>query len=321
MANFNTNQALHLYVAKAKKEVASGADPSETLVDAGDIAVQKVMSPDGKSAKGFVLAYRNADGMMTASEFVGKDRVEYLSSIEAEKLAIVLRQATVTLADDVTLADLKGKHVQVIVTLREYIGFDFSESYPIVADVYVSGELAASEEKLYAAIEKELKATLRGFQANKPFDVSSSASGVVIGQVQQRFVLGKMSAEPINFDVTVSSVPESGDIYNLIPWGKVESADRADGGKVSGDYRIAELERFSHGERGDEFRESVWPLNREVTYLVKPEKDKFQYGMLNIRHFYCGGAEDVQKSPRDICVAAPDAVIADIKAAVEAIVG
>ena len=39
MANFSTNQVRQLYVAKALKTIAAGADPSTVLSDNGDIAV------------------------------------------------------------------------------------------------------------------------------------------------------------------------------------------------------------------------------------------------------------------------------------------
>lgn len=316
MANFVTNQALHLYVGKAVKELAAKQDPSEVLTDAGDIALRQVKESEDGPVTMLQLVYRNGDGNIVASDLMRVGGIEYVRSAKAEDLRIKLLKNTVKLADGVSLDDLRGAHVRLVVTLREFIGLEYSESYPIVVDVYISKTLAdAGEEALYEAIAKELEASLKAFEGNKPFKVESSADGVVISQVAQKWVRGKLQADPINFDVHTSAVRDPDNLYEEYPWGTVTVEES--GEYVSGDYRIADLERFSYGERGDVYREAAWPYNYEPTMLVQPKADEYQYGMLTIRHAYSGKAEDVQKSPRDIHVAASDADIETLKSAVE----
>lgn len=320
MANFNTNQALHLYVAKAVKTLSAGDDPAEVLTSPGDMAVREIKEqPDGK-AVGFQLVSRNGDGLIVASETVKAANVEYVRSAKAEDMRIKLRKATVKLSGDVELEDLKGRHIMVTVELHEFIGPDYSESYPVMADVLVTKEASESEEKLYEAIADALSAQLDAFEGNKPFAVESSSDGVVIKQVAQRWVPGKLQADPVHFDVTCSLLRGSiADPFVQMPWGEVETD--YSGEYITGDYRIADMERYSMGERGDAFRESVWPLDYHPEPLVRPEDGKYQYGMLTVRHAYRGGAEDVQKSPRDIHVAASDSDVEAIKSTVEGILG
>lgn len=302
MFNFTTNQFRNLYVAKAYKTVSAGVDPETVLTTPGDIAI--VDHKDGK----FHFLYRNGDGILTASDTIWN--VEYKNKKTAASLATDMLQSTVALASGVTLADLKGKHVQVIVNLREQIGLEYSECYPVVVDVYVNATNGANATAFYKALENELIGALKPFQ-QKPFAVTSSASGLVIKQTEQKYVRGKLDAAPINFDVRTSVLDEE-------PWGTVTVAKS--GEKVTGDYTIAALERFCLGERGDILRENAFPNNYEPTYLVNPVKGTSTYGMLTIQFYWAGCAENVQKSPRTIQIAAPDSVASSIDSAVDAII-
>jgi len=317
MANFNTNQALHLFVAKAVKTLAAKDDPAEVLTDPGDMAIREIKESEDGPVVAFQFVSRDADGNIEATEVVKASNVEYVSSAKAEDLRIVLRKATIKLSDEVELEDLKGMHLTVIVQLHEFMGLDYSESYPIIVDVVVTKAMSESAEKLYEAIAKELEGSLLAFQQNKPFAVESSADGVVIKQVPQRWVLGKMEADPIHFDVTCSVVPTFLDPRVFADWATVTVEES--GEYITGDYRIADLERYSFGERGDVMRESAWPYNYDPQPLVKPEAGKYQYGMMTVRYFYRGSAEDVQKSPRDLHIAGSDGDVETLKSAVEKI--
>lgn len=302
MFNFTTNQFRNLYVAKAFKTVGVGVDPETVLTNPGDIAV--IDHKDGK----FHFLYRNGDGILTASDTIWN--VEYKTKKTAASLATDMLKSTVTLASGVTLNDLKGKHVQVIVTLHEQIGLEYSESYPIVVDVYVNATNGANATAFYKAFEDELNGALKPFQ-QKPFAVTSSSAGLVIKQTEQKYVRGKLDATPINFDVRTSILDEE-------PWGAVAVAKS--GEKVTGDYTIAALERFCLGERGDILRENAFPNNYEPTYLVNPVKGTSTYGLLTIQFYWAGVAENVQKSPRTIQIAAADSVVNSVDSAVEAII-
>ena len=65
MANFNTNQARHLYVALDVKTLSSHTtDPATVLTTAGDIALVATKDKD------ICFVYRNADGIITRSDII-----------------------------------------------------------------------------------------------------------------------------------------------------------------------------------------------------------------------------------------------------------
>lgn len=304
MKNFNANQARHLYIANAVKQLTGyNADPSDVLTSNGDIALGSI--PD-TNAEDIYFVYKNGDGNITRSDTIKLSNIKYINSITASNLAIKLQKATVSVVSGLTLSDLVGKHVQLTVNLREYVGLDYSERYPIVADVYCDSTNTASATAFYAALADELNAAIAGF-ATAPFAVSSDASGLVITQTPQKFVRGKFSADPIHFEVICNPVAFTSNSVEEMPWGTVVVADS--GSTITGDYRIAELEEFSHYERSESLGMSVWPNNYEWTPLVTPVAGTSTYGMLTIQYYYEGDGIDSGKSERTLQIAASDANI------------
>ena len=289
MKNFNTNQARHLYVAKTL------VGKNASIANPGDI---KQVGIDDLDMVAF--EYVNGDGIKTRTDLIEVRKMEYITAVNAPD--IPLNKATVTLATGITPAnDLLGKHVQLTVTLRDFHGLGFGESYPITVDVYGDSTNTASATTFYKALEDELKAAVAGFAA-APFDVTSSASGLVITEKQQPFVFGKHSADPIHFDVTCHPVDE-------LAWGSIAVA--ASGTSVNGSYALSDLEYFTHYERSESLREKVFPYNYTWTPLIVPA-DNANYCILTIQYYYSGNAEDVQKSPKTMHIVGSYSVISSI---------
>lgn len=302
MKNFNTNQARHLYVATSVKQNVAG------LANPGDIAIISV--GDSNSPEDIGFAYINGDGIQTRSDLIPTRNVVYVSADKAPD--IKLNKATVTLASGITPAtDLLGKNVQLTVTLRDYFGLGFSENYPIVVNVFGDATNTASATAFYKAFEDELKAAIANFAA-APFDVTSSASGLVITEKKQPFVFSKKSADPIHFDVVCNPVDDE------LAWGDVAVADS--GSVVNGSYTLSDLEYFTHYERSENLREKVFPYNYTWTPLITPA-DNAAYYVLTIQYYYAGKAEDVQKSPKTMHIVTDATGIAALLDAVGDAVG
>jgi hypothetical protein len=66
--------------------------------------------------------------------------------------------------------------------------------------------------------------------------------------------------------------------------------------------KVADMEYFSMGERGDIYRNAGWPNVTKTQYLVDPSLD---YDVYDIHYAYVGSNEAVQKSEKDITIAVP----------------
>lgn len=308
MKVFNTNQARHLYVATKVVELTPTTDPATALDANGAIGVVTYTPTFAGTPSEFSFVYKNGDGIITRSDLIDAKKVEYANVVSPGVLDTPLKAATVTTVSGLTLTDLIGKHVQLTVNLREFIGLNFSERYPITVDVYGDSTNTASAAAFYKVFEDELKAAIASFHT-APFAVTSSGSGLVITEAKQKWVRGKLSADPIHFEVVCHPVDD-------MPWGSVAVADS--GSVLSGSYALADLEYFTHTERSEVLGYTVWPNNYEWTPLITPADD-VNLSVLTIQYYYNGAAEDVQKSPKTIHIVGPDAVIGSIVTALRAI--
>lgn len=310
MTNFNTNQTRQFYVAGAVN----------TAVDKNlDIALGTAQTGE------MYLKYRNADGLLTRSDTFDPKKITSVKKTTAAAMARKLMAHTIVVdTDTVNLADLAGKTVTLVVTIHGYASYDESDSisYAIALDCNKTNTASAVafHKALAIAIAKgiptpdPLYPMVRIFSNGKEVtkdtkeaDVTGSAAGVVLVEGVQKYVRGKLSGEPTPFSVAFRYAPSN---VEDVVWGKDTVAASAISGfeTMPANYLLADLEYFALGERGDMFRGSVFPNDRPTTYAIDPF-GATQYDVLTIEYFWNGDAENVQKSPRMIQVAAPAAAI------------
>ena len=124
-----------------------------------------------------------------------------------------------------------------------------------------------------------------------------STTGVVIEEAEQPWVLGTMPQDYIPFDVQPTTITVGGD--DRI-WGTVNTITSTS--KVENGKKIADLEYFCMGERGDIYRGVGFPNIIRTKYLVDPD---VKYNVLDIHYSYQGNGEGVQKSEKDITLVVP----------------
>lgn len=327
MANFNTNQTRHFYVAKAiDSSVATPGDIYLGTTDTGE----------------FFFTYRNADGLLTRSDLIRANSVRSLKKAAAADMDTKLMASTITLDSSVTLENYVGKAFNLVINLRQFMSYDSSDSIAFTATVIANSTNTADDAAFYTALAKAialampklpeapLKIFLDGNEITKNTsdeDLSTygaEADSVVLVPAPQKWIRGRMSNEPLEIDV-VSSLRDSN--VDDIAWASIEVApsEITDNEVISSSYKIADLEYFALGERGDIYRGSFWPNNYEPTYMVDVAK---QYDMVSIEYYWQGGAENIQKSPRLLEIACEvsgegsqgSSVADDIIAAVEDVI-
>jgi len=311
MANFNTNQTRHLYVATA-------IDANVDTI--GDIAVKSVESGE------FFFSYKNADGIIVRSDTIKPENVVSLKKTTADQMATPLMMQTVTVDSGLTLSSYVGKAFDLTITIQHYGDFNPNSTRTFVASVVGDASNTASatafHKALAIAIAKAMPKGDEGYPYFKVFsngsevtrntaasDVTGSASGVVLVQAPQKWVRGKLTGEPVPFIVS-SKLSVSND--EDIAWAGVVSAvsNISNNTVIPANHVLADLEYFSLGERGEYGRGLSAKYSEEPAYLINPASGK--YSCLSIEYFWAGGAENVQKSPRLIQVVAPETVSDDI---------
>ena len=309
MVNFNTNQTRHFYVAGA---IDSNVDTNL------DIALKQTATGD------VYFMYRNADGLLTRSDSFSKDKVVSVKKTAAADLARPLMAHTVAVdTSAVTLANLVGKYVTLNITVKEL--FDYDQANSLTIPVQVLGDstntanATAFHKALAIAIAKQqgdkgyFKVFSNGSEVTPSTPASSvtgSASGVVLVQAPQKWVRGKLANEPVDFSVAFSYETDN---TEQIVWGTDTVAPSAISNNtvIPGKFALADLEYFAYGERGDVYRGFRYPNDFTPTYVINPYAGT-DYNVLTVEYYWNGDAENVQKSPKLIQVAAPATELADI---------
>lgn len=327
MATFSTNQVRQLYVAKELK------NPHVLASDAaGSIAVK-----NDKAKNHLYFEYKGADNLMR-SDLIDTKNILYAKATDADSMAHELKAVTVTLDNEVNAgAPVAGQDYILRIAFRQYVGMSDGDQYFKYGMVHAYAGMNANE--FYKAlalsiaknfsrevvplikIEVHSKATKskgefdsNGYMVVTPTTKDNGKSdatnpyyatdalvtdidSIRITEVEQPWRLGVMEQTPVYFEVQPTTVTVDGDER---VWGKVEDTEPA--GTIANGKKIADLEYFCMGERGDQYRKIGWPNNIDTTYLVDPT---VKYNVIDIHYAYVGSNESVQKSEKTITLVVP----------------
>lgn len=127
--------------------------------------------------------------------------------------------------------------------------------------------------------------------------ISANPVKLVIEEVEQPYVKGLKSSDPVKFNILPRTVLSGGED---LTWGTatvVTSTTTVSNGKVT-----ADLEYFYAGERGDQYRNVGFPRVIPTEYLVDPT---VEYHYIEIEYFSEGQGVDVQKQNKHITIVVP----------------
>lgn len=309
MATFSTNQVRQLYVATALKSTKSDT--------AGSIAVK---SDTAKSHLYF--EYMGAGGM-TRSDLIDIKNILYAKATDADDLAYDLAKYKLTLDDTVNGGEpVVAQDYILRIAFRNYPGLSEEDQYFKYGMVHTVTGMTASdfyktlalslvknfsrEEQGLLKFYLETGGTDAGTVAGTPTEVTKDTkessltgtyTGIVIEEAPQDWILGVMEQTPVNFTIQPDLIIDNGDERI---WGVVKKV--ASTNSIPNGHKIADLEYFCMGERGDIYRMVGFPYVIRTKYLVDPD---IKYNVIDIHYAYVGSNESVQKSEKDITIVVP----------------
>ena len=306
MATFSVNQARQLYVATSVKS------PHVLPADAaGSIALK-----NDNAKTHLYFEYKGADNLMR-SDLIDIKNILHAKATDASKMAQELKVVTVTLDKTVNGGNpVAGQDYILRIAFRQYIGLSDADQYFKYGMVHAYTGMTASDfyKKLALSLVKNfsrettqlLSFTLEDGEGEstkvdattKESALTGTYTALVIDEVAQEWVLGKIQQTAVQFEVQPTTITFEGD--ELI-WGKVEDTDPS--GTIKNGQKIADLEYFCMGERGDVYRGAGYPNNIVTKYLVDPSKE---YHVFDIHYAYVGSNESAQKSEKDITIVCAD---------------
>lgn len=304
MAVFSTNQVRQLYV------VDNVASSESALATAGDIFAKK-------SGDDIYFKYVGALGDTMRTDIVNQKQLIYTSVATSDKLAYKLKGQKITLNPNVNGGKpIEGRDYLLRVLFSEYIGISPVDKTLKYGTVHITPGMTASDfyaEMAYALMQSQKKepnpimnvaVIVSGtFEGNEISDTDTlqdvkdmgTIEGIVIFEAGQPWHLGVMPQGVIKIDAQVTRITYNGD--DSIFWGVVEDATMPSSYVLPEGQKIADLEYFCMGERGDQYRNAGWPNVIPTKYLVDPTAE---YDLYTIHYAYVGEGTHQEKSEKDI---------------------
>ena len=304
MAVFSTNQVRQLYV------VDNVVSSESALATAGDVLAKKI-------GDDIYFKYVGALGDTMRTDIINQKQLIYTSVATSDKLAYKLKGQKITLNPNVNGGKpIEGRDYILRVLFSEYIGISPVDKTLKYGTVHITPGMTASDfyaEMAYSLMQSQKKepnpimnvaVIVSGtFEGNVISDTDTlqdvkdmgTIEGIVIFEAGQPWHLGVMPQGVIKIDAQVTRITYNGD--DSIFWGVVEDATMPSSYVLPEGQKIADLEYFCMGERGDQYRNAGWPNVIPTKYLVDPTAE---YDLYTIHYAYVGEGTHQEKSEKDI---------------------
>lgn len=283
--NFRTNQVLQFYVNNDKNTVA--------LVD--------------KTADKGIFWFTNTQNgkVVSRTDVVEKDKVLYATYATAASMQIPTKKFTVAAPAEV----IAGQDYVVKVEFTNYQGMGDMDMTVKVGAAHATANTDVKKlmDEIAWTLEKNLKAE---YAPLVTVTVDGSNNLVIEEALQDEWILGVTPNEGVNFRVYVAPIVVDGE--EIFDWTTITKDNGAE--VIKNGRKMADLEYFAMGERGDQYRMAGWPNVIRTNYLIDPEKE---YDAITIHYAFVDSNEGVQKSERDLMIVGEAAKLASIKTFVE----
>ena len=298
------NQVRQVYVAL---DLKTNAAPSQL----GDL---RVLGEAGK----FLYFQHFGHGGLTASDKIDVCNIRYVKLTEFATMKDKLKNHTVKVTEVSA-----GQVYEIKVLVRNYIGQGVNDTTTRF------GLYKAKKTDDAAAIAAGLAADLQTSLGLEPgadatnianykeplMKVTVSGDTITISEVEQPWELGRFPVSQCPLDIQLNGIVTD-DEYMTYEWATIGEAAPTVLNNVG--KKMADLEYFAHGWRGDMFRNVGWPRSINTKYMVDPSHD---YDVIDIHYFYQGTGVSSQQSEKEITFICDEGTGSDFLAAIQALMG
>lgn len=292
MSVFNVNQNRQLYV------VEEVVDDKKNLDGKGK-ALVKTSAADFEKEVYFEVM--GADTVLRSDRIPVKN-ITYVKAIKALDMRTPMKKVKVSLKAEVNNGNpIVGQDYILRINLRQFYGMSDQDQYFKDAAVHVTngmdkaGFYSEMVKSLNLSFSRELGATSK---ENPYLSFTAASDGIVIEEKEQKnWTLGTEAQERVYFDVVPTTVYDG---VNDLVWGKV--AEQTPTTFVGNGKKMADLEYFLLGERGDQYRKIGWPNDIETKGVVDASKS---YDAFEIHYSFTDSGVNSYKSEKDITILIP----------------
>lgn len=291
MAVSSVNQVRQLYVINNLI-----TDEETALAKAGDAKIKA--TSDFEKEVYFEVMGRDT---VLRSDRIPVKNINYVKAVKAASMKTPLKKVKVVLKDN----PIAGQDYILRINLRQFYGMSDEDQYFKDAAVHVTKAMAAdgqAKQKFYAEMKdaldrcfsRELGATIKD---NPYLTFTAKADSLEIEEKEQHWTPGVETKERVYFDVVPTTVYDG--VEDII-WG--ETTVEASTNFIGNGTKIADLEYFLLGERGDQYRKIGFPNDIETLGVVDPEKS---YDVMEIHYAFTDTGVNSYRTEKDITLVFP----------------
>lgn len=309
MAIFNVNQNRQFYVMKAFKAKTA------TISDEGDLQLL-----DGGDNQ--IFFKHKGMGGLTRTDIIDVDKIRDVKITRAKAMERHTKKALIKLNDVNEGKPIPGQDYVLMVQVNNYLAPGDACVLIRTGAVHATKAMSTNVRAFYDKLAESLTKNFSK-DPHPILEFEASDNGVTISGVKdQPWRLGVLSQDVVDFEIIPTTVRFDGE--DMV-W--METDEKSGRVKVEEDTtvtinngkRIADLEYFCMGERGDMFRNMGWPNNIDVKMMVEPDK---AYDVVDIHYAYSGDGVQVHKSEKDLTiVCSTPAEVNSLKTALTALDG
>jgi hypothetical protein len=305
MSVFNVNQNRQFYVANAYAD-GTTIEPVSEASAVGTIEVKTVGAGPEKEV---FFSYKGADTVLKSDRLAVKN-IAYAKAIDAADMVTPLKSVEVALDSNASSALVAGQDYVLRISFRQFYGMSDEDQYFKDAAVHCTSAMVSTPSLFWTAMVNALNlAFSREIGATKTSNpyltFTAAAAKLTITEKPQEWSEGIQSQERVYFDVQPTTIFVGG---QDVIWGAVTDVTPAKGSAVVGTNaigngtKIADLEWFCMGERGDQYRLQGWPNYIPTKYLVNPTT---QYHVFEIHFAFTDTGVNSYNSEKDITIVVP----------------
>lgn len=319
---FTENQVRQFYVATgtaadviAPVEVDSSHAATD-LSAKSDGACQFVLGPNKDE---FYLQYKGPKDGPQRSDIIKICNVTDVRLTGTKDMVHKMRKLEVALDSNVSSTAIAGQEYILNVEIKNYIALGYNSTKvkfgaaiatsTTASDIYK--KLAINLAKNFAreavpmiSISLKTSSTPVAVTSKTKFaDLSSTtATGIILEEVEQPWRLGAAKQEFVNFDAYPSTITDANGVQQI--WGAVTDVTSSNTNKLPNSKAVADMEYFFHKERGDVYGFAGFPNNIDTVYQVDAA-NQYGYSFIDIHYYFEGNSHNVGHSEKTLTIVVP----------------
>lgn len=316
---FTSNQVRHFYVASkpAEGELIVKHEGTEVTDKLKDTEKPGAIKAHINAAKDHLYFEYMSPAGPVRTDLINLSKIDYIKHIDAKKMRHPLKQYKVSFDKTV---DFKGDVVLALgfkrflslseddqqITVSGHVG---EEAIP-ASDYFkhIAHQLAHSIHKGFTGMvkveletggtdPKQIATVVPVTHKTKLTELTDTYTGIVITELPQPWSRGlHPQGLGVDFEASVAIRGASPVVKGIVEEMPIDLDNRS----IKNGHKIADMEYFYHGVRGDIYRKVNFPYHFETAYVANPEEE---YDVLEIHYAFADQGTSTFHSEKDLTLA------------------